>query len=217
MCEANNEASDRVGLKGIYFILCFYKTIPNPNSFQYFKISIYIKSVKAVEMNCSLKSPLDCAELHSLPFSVVQWGECINNIIMMGYLTQKSAWLLLFWAKAPASLALPLMKMQRMWNGAHCDGSWREGQYDWFAIKMYHFPLNRSQCSHCVVAAMLQPSVQPLRVLSCSRKSLTFGSNSSLCSFLSESQTRRLRLFKQLYHGFWSCHKKLAKTWIIQA
>lgn len=131
MCEANNEASDRVGLKDIYFILCFYKTIPNPNSFQYFKISIYIKSVKAVEMNCSLKSPLDCAELHSLPFSVVQWGECINNIIMMGYLTQKSAWLLLFWAKAPASLALPLMKMQRMWNEAHCDGSWREGQYDW--------------------------------------------------------------------------------------
>lgn len=151
MCEANNEASDRVGLKGIYFILCFYKTIPNPNSFQYFKISIYIKSVKAVEMNCSLKSPLDCAELHSLPFSVVQWGEWINNIIMMGYLTQKSAWLLLFWAKAPASLALPLMKMQRMWNEAHCDGSWREGQYDWFAIKMYHFPLNRSQCSRCVV------------------------------------------------------------------
>lgn len=81
------------------------------SSFQYFNIFIYIKSVKIAEINCSLKSPPDCAELHSLPYSVVQWEERINNFIMMGYLTQKSAWLLLFWAKAPASLALPHMKM----------------------------------------------------------------------------------------------------------
>lgn len=42
------------------------------SSFQYFNIFIYIKSVKIAEINCSLKSPPDCAELHSLPYSVVQ-------------------------------------------------------------------------------------------------------------------------------------------------
>lgn len=75
-------------------------------SFQYFKISIY--TVKAAEMNCSLKSLPDCAELHSLPSSLVQCGERINNIIMMmGYLTQKSPWLLLFSSQSPSQSRPP--------------------------------------------------------------------------------------------------------------
>lgn len=131
MWETDNEESNTAGLHGEKL-----QTQLGTSAFQYFKISIYIKSVKIAEMNCSLKSLPDCAELHSLPFSLVQWEERINNIIMMGYLTQKSPWLLLFWAKAPASLALPHMKMQRMWNEAHCDGSWSEDKHDWFAIKM---------------------------------------------------------------------------------
>lgn len=70
---------------------------------QYFKISVYIKN----EMNCSLQPLLDCAELHSLPASLVQWGERINNIIMMGYPTQRSPWLLLFSSQSPSQSRPP--------------------------------------------------------------------------------------------------------------
>lgn len=58
-------------------------------------------------MNCSLKSLPDRAELHSLPPSLVQRGERINNIIMMGYLTQKSPRLLLFSSQSPSQSRPP--------------------------------------------------------------------------------------------------------------
>lgn len=140
--EIDNEVSDTV----VDMAKNYKSRIWNISS-QYFKIPVYIKN----ETNSSLQPLTDCAELHSLPSSLVQWREHINNTIMMGYPTQRSPWLLRFRAKAPDSLALPHMKMQRMCNEAHCDGIWCEGKHDWFAVKMKHVPLNNSQCSHCVV------------------------------------------------------------------
>lgn len=110
-----------------YTLICKYQNITHPFSviwvllFTYFGLFCLYKVSKIwnVETN-GTQVFLHIYRPTTLLHNLVLWKKCINNIVI-----RKSGLNLfcLSTPKPPACLALPHMKMQRMWNEAHCDGS----------------------------------------------------------------------------------------------